>query len=104
MPLATQHQGAVEAPMPFRASPSKLTLFRQCPRRYWFEERWRVDPENGRETVEEVRARAAEIAAERAFPPRPGPLCAGCDYCAICPAGQRFLAVPLGRRARGDLR
>ena len=49
-------------------------------------------------TLEDVRARVAEIVREREFPPAPGPLCAHCDYLSLCDAGRAHLA-----RRRGGL-
>jgi putative RecB family exonuclease len=58
-----------------------------------------IAPETPDETIAEVRERVAEILAERAFPPRPGPLCAHCDYLALCEEGRREVAAR--RAARG---
>lgn len=47
-------------------------------------------------TLDEIRARVAEILGERAFAPRPGPWCGHCDYLALCAEGRGYLDARSG--------
>lgn len=55
-------------------------------------ERVEVNRDTQRETLEDVQARVGEILRESEFPPHPTPLCAHCDYLAICDEGRAYLA------------
>ena len=50
------------------------------------------------EALEELRASTValidQIRAESVFEPRPGPLCAWCEYAEICPASGRMRIAP----------
>ena len=49
---------------------------------------WDFDPVQGMRSLQEVLEGAFTIAADRAYQPRPGWWCRGCDFLEICPAGQ----------------
>jgi putative RecB family exonuclease len=50
-----------------------------------------------RERLGEVLRVAGELRADRAYLPRPGPWCAGCDLLGRCPEGQREVGGAAGR-------
>jgi hypothetical protein len=56
-------------------------------------------PQVLRQRLDDVLGTAATLRADRAYLPRPGPWCAGCDLLKRCPEGQREVA---GMTARLD--